>query len=68
MSRRIRRACSDPETAERIEKAVDAKYLKREGGFFWLDLNREWRIGAMAMRLIAMAESNSSRFLRMANL
>ena len=56
------RACSDPETAERLERAVDAKYLRREGGLFWLDLNREWRIGATAMRIISLAESRGSRF------
>ena len=56
------RACSDSETAERLERAVDAKYLRREGGLFGLDLNREWRIGATAMRLIALAESRGSRF------
>lgn len=58
------RACSDPETAERLERAVDAKFLKREGGFLWLDVNREWRIGATAMRIITLAESRGSRFRR----
>ena len=56
------RACSDAETAERLERAVDAKYLRREGGLIWLDVNREWRIGATAMRIISLAESNGSRF------
>ena len=56
------RACSDAETAERLERAVDAKYLRREGGLLWLDVNREWRIGATAMRIISLAESNGSRF------
>ena len=59
------RACDDNETAERLERAVDAKYLRREGGLFWLDLDREWRIGATAMRLIALAESNGSVFRRL---
>ena len=59
------RACSDSETAERLERAVDAKYLRREGGLFWLDLNREWRIGATAMRIISLAESRGSRFREM---
>lgn len=58
------RACSDPETAERLESAVDSKYLKREGGLLWLDVNREWRIGATAMRIISLAESRGSRFRR----
>lgn len=34
----------------------DRRY-HREGGLFWLDLNREWRIGATAMRIISLAES-----------
>ena len=62
------RECWDiggPETAERLERAVDAKYLRREGGLFWLDLNREWRIGATAMRIISLAESRGSRFREM---
>ena len=56
------RACSDPGTAERLERAVDAKYLRREGGLYFLNLDREWRIGATAMRIISLAESNGSRF------
>ena len=56
------RACGDPATAERLEKAVDARYLRRERGWYWLDVNREWRIGASAMRLIALAEANGSSF------
>jgi hypothetical protein len=59
------RACSDAETAGRLERAVDAKYLKREGGLLWLDVNREWRIGATAMRIISLAESRGSRFREM---
>ena len=56
------RACSDTATAERLERTVDAKYLRREGGLYFLDLDRRWRIGATAMRIIALAESNGSRF------
>jgi len=56
---------SDDETAERLERAVDAKYLRREGGLIWLDVNREWRIGATAMRIISLAESRGSRFREM---
>ena len=56
------RACSDAETAERLERAVDAKYLKRKDGLLWLDMGREWRIGATAMRIISLAESHGSRF------
>ena len=56
------RACGDAQTAERLERAVDAKYLRRGDGRFCLDLNREWRIGATAMRIIALAEANGSKF------
>ena len=59
------RACSDSGTAERLERAVDAKYLRRDCGLYFLDLDREWRIGATAMRIISLAESNGSRFREM---
>ena len=55
------RACDDPDSAERLERAVDAKYMRRSGGMLWLDLDRRWRIGATAMRIISLAESNGSR-------
>lgn len=56
------RACDDAATAERLESPLDAKYLRRDGGLFWLDLNREWRIGATANRILALAISNGSSF------
>jgi len=56
------RACDDPETAERLERPLDAKYLRRDNGFYRLDVKREWRIGATAMRILALAEANGSRF------
>ena len=56
------RACDDTETAERLETPLDAKYLQRKNGFFWLEVGREWRIGATANRIIALAEKNGSRF------
>ena len=56
------RACDDPVSAERLEKPLDAKYLRRGGGFYRLEIKREWLIGATAMRIIALAESNGSRF------
>ena len=56
------RACDDPASAERLEKAVDTKYLRRENGFYCLDIKREWLIGATAMRILALAEKNGSRF------
>ena len=56
------RACDDTTTAERLERPLDAKYLRRENGFYWLEVGREWRIGATANRIIALAEENGSRF------
>jgi len=56
------RACDDAATAERLERIVDARYLVRRSGLYSLDLNREWRIGATAQRIIALAEANGSRF------
>ncbi len=56
------RACSDSGTANRLERAVDARFLRRDGGLYWLDMDREWRIGATAMRIIALAESRGSSF------
>ena len=48
-------------TAMRLEKAVD-RYLVRPNGLYYLNLDRTWRIGATAHRIISLAESNGSRF------
>ena len=56
------RACDDVATAERLERIVDAKYLTRRDGFYRLDLNRNWRIGATAHRIISLAEAHGARF------
>lgn len=56
------RACDDNETAERLERPLDAMYLCRQDGFYWLEVGREWRIGATANRILALAEENGSRF------
>ena len=56
------RACDDDAVAERLERPLDEKYLRRQDGLYWLDLGREWRIGATANRIIALAEANGSRF------
>ena len=55
------RANDDPATAMRLEKAVD-RYLVRPNGLYYLNLDRTWRIGATAHRIISLAESNGSRF------
>ena len=54
------RANDDPVTAMRLEKAVDS-HLVRTDGLYYLNLNREWRIGATAHRVISLAEANGSR-------
>ena len=59
------RANDDPVTAARLEKAVDA-HLVRTNGLYYLNLNREWRIGATAHRIISLAEANGSSFRRLA--
>ena len=56
------RACHDPETAGRLEAAVDARHLAKADGFYYLDLDRRWRIGATAHRIVALAESRGFRF------
>ena len=56
------RACDDAATAERLERALDARHLVRRDGFLYLDLDRAWRIGATAHRIIALAESRGVRF------
>ena len=60
------RACDDPDTAARLEGPLDAKYLVRRVGRYYLDLDREWRIGASAQRIIALAISHGSSFRVMA--
>ena len=57
------RACDDPATAERLEKPLDSKYLVRRAGRYYLDLDREWRIGASAQRIIAISHGSSFRAL-----
>lgn len=56
------RACDDPTTAERLEKTLDAKYLVRTNGLYYLNLARDWRIAASAHRILSLAESRGSRF------
>ena len=44
------------------EGAVDAAYLVRKDGKVWLDLQRDWRIGATAMRIVALAIDGGSSY------
>ena len=57
------RACDDTAAAERLERTLDA-HLVRKDGFYFLDLGREWRIGATAMRIVALGEKNGSSWRR----
>ena len=56
------RACDDTAGAERLERAVDRKYLVRRDGLYYLDLDRRWRIGATAERIIALLEAGGFRY------
>ena len=58
------RACDDASTAERLEKIASACIVRKDGMVF-LDLNREWRIGATANYIIARAIANGARFRRL---
>ncbi|MBR6587427.1 MAG: hypothetical protein IKK82_08405, partial [Kiritimatiellae bacterium] len=55
------RACGDAQTAARLECIAD-RSLVRKGGMLYLDVGREWRIGATANRIIALALVNGSNF------
>lgn len=60
------RACDDPATAERLEKTLDARYLVRTNGLYYLNLGRDWRIPSSAHRILALAEANGSSFRELA--
>ena len=51
------RACDDNETAERLEAITDRR-LVRKDGLYYLDIPRDWRVGATAIRIISLAEAN----------
>lgn len=55
------RACDDAATAGRLERIAD-RSLVRRNGMWYLDVGREWRIGATANRMISMAIANGSSF------
>ena len=55
------RACGDAESAVRHERIAD-RSLVRKGGMLYLDVGREWRIGATANRIMALAFVNGSNF------
>ena len=55
------RACDDESTARRLERLAD-RSLVRKDGMLYLDVGREWRIGATANRIISLAIANGSSF------
>jgi len=55
------RACDDPETAARLERLA-ARRLVRRDGMLYLDVGRDWRIGATANYILSRAEANGFRF------
>ncbi|MGI5923947.1 MAG: hypothetical protein ACOX9E_08385 [Lentisphaeria bacterium] len=55
------RALGDDATATRFETFLD-RYLRRDNDMFYLDLDREWRIGCSANRITALAIRNGSDF------
>lgn len=58
------RACDDSKAAERLERMIDRK-LVRKDGMLYLSAGRDWRIGATANRIISLAEANGFRFRSM---
>ena len=54
------RACDDPDTAERLEQVAGRAIVRRDG-MLWLNVGREWRVGATANLAIALAEANGVR-------
>jgi hypothetical protein len=55
------RACDDNETAKKLEQIADRSLIHKDG-MSYLNVGREWRIGATANRIIALAISNGSSF------
>ena len=55
------RACDDPATAQRIEELL-APALVRRDGMLYLNVNREWRVGATANYILSLAEKGGSYF------
>ena len=58
------RACDDPATAERLER-IASRSLVRQDGMLYLDVGRDWRIGATANFIISLAYANGASFRRL---
>ena len=55
------RACDDDASAERLERLADRALVRRDG-MLCLDIDRECRIGATALRILSLAEESGFRF------
>ena len=58
------RACDDPATAERLER-IASRSLVRRDGMLYLNVGRDWRIGATANFIISLAYANGASFRRL---
>lgn len=56
------RACGDIATAERLEKWLEERFLKREGDKTWIESNPLWRIGVTANWLLSRSQAHGSDF------
>ena len=54
----------DPDTAERLEQ-IAFRSLVRRNGMLYLDVGRDWRIGATANFIISRAYANGASFRRL---
>ena len=55
------RACDDPATAERLERIASRSVVRRDG-MLYLDVGRDWRIGATANFIISLAYARGASF------
>ena len=58
------RACDDSATAERLER-IASRSLVCHDGMLYLDVGRDWRIGATANFIISLAYANGASFRRL---
>lgn len=54
-------ACDDHDVAQRLERIISSRCVRRYG-MLWLDVGRDWRIGATANYIISLAEARGFSF------
>jgi hypothetical protein len=54
-------ACDDHDVAQRLERIISSRCVRRYG-MLWLDVGRDWRIGATANYIISLAEAKGFSF------